>query len=63
MIPPETESKDRKEMSAAGGTPEQAQEAPDVKALGERERAAHTVTLDGLHATTSASSIMKVMRR
>jgi phosphate transport system ATP-binding protein len=50
MIPPETESKDRKEMSAAGGTPEQAQEAPDVKALGERERAAHTVTLDGLHA-------------
>jgi len=50
MIPPETESKERKQMSAAGGTPEQAQEAPDVKALGERERAAHTVTLDGLHA-------------
>jgi phosphate transport system ATP-binding protein len=50
MIPPETKSKERKAMSAAGGTPEQAQEAPDVEALGERKRAAHTVTLDGLHA-------------
>jgi phosphate transport system ATP-binding protein len=50
MIPPETKSKERKAMSAAGGTPEQAQEAPDVDALGERKRAAHTVTLDGLHA-------------
>ena len=50
MIPPETKSKERKVMSAAGGTPEQAQEAPDVKALGERDRAAHTVTVDGLHA-------------
>jgi phosphate transport system ATP-binding protein len=50
MIPPETESKEQKEMSAAGGPPEQAQEAPDVAALGVREGVGHPVNVKELHA-------------
>ena len=49
MIPPETTSKEAKEMSASGGQPEQAEAAPDLSAMGER-RAGHGITVRGLHA-------------
>jgi phosphate transport system ATP-binding protein len=50
MIPPETESKEQNEMSAAGGPPEQAQDAPDIAALGVKEGAGHAVAVKELHA-------------
>jgi phosphate transport system ATP-binding protein len=37
-------------MSTAGGPPEQAQEAPDLAALGVKEGAGHAVHVKGLHA-------------
>src|SRR5450759_2433225 len=50
MIPPQTETKEKNEMSAAGGRPEQAQEAPDIAALGVKEGAGHAVAIKALHA-------------
>jgi phosphate transport system ATP-binding protein len=43
-------SKDESAQDANGGGMGETEAAPDVAALGERKRAAHTVTLDGLHA-------------
>ncbi len=50
MIPPETKTKERSQMSTAGGSPEQAQEAPDLSALGVKEGNGHGVNVKGLHA-------------
>ena len=51
MIPPESDTKEQSAMSTAGGgSPEQAQEAPDLSALGVREGAGHTINVAGLHA-------------
>jgi phosphate transport system ATP-binding protein len=51
MIPPEADTKEPTEMTAAGGLPsDQAQEAPDIAALGVKEGAGHAVRVKGLHA-------------
>ncbi len=51
MIPPETTTKESTDMSTAGGRPEQSEgEAPDLSALGLRDRAGHSVKVKGLHA-------------
>ena len=63
---PDMESKETKPTSNAEPTSEKngspagdAEGAPDVTALGERERAAHTVTLDDLHAYYGAEHALK----
>ena len=50
MIPPEAKSKERSQMSTAGGSSEQAQEAPDLSALGVKEGKGHGINVKGLHA-------------
>jgi phosphate transport system ATP-binding protein len=58
MIPPqsdtkevtEIETKEPRPMSSSGGQPDQAQEAPDLSALGVKEGTGHAVTVQGLHA-------------
>jgi phosphate transport system ATP-binding protein len=50
MIPPESQTKEANNMSTSGGAPEQAQEAPDLSALGVKEGAGHAVKVEGLHA-------------
>ena len=50
MIPPESQTEKAIEMSTSGGPPEQAQEAPDLSALGVKEGAGHAVKVKGLHA-------------
>jgi len=58
MIPPETdttsnrqaETEETRDMSTAGGSPPEAQEAPDLAALGVREGAGHAVNVNDLHA-------------
>jgi len=51
MIPPEADTKESTEMTSAGGMPsDQAQEAPDLAALGVKEGAGHAVQVKGLHA-------------
>ncbi len=51
MIPPETTSKERTEMSTAGGQSEETTDtAPDLSALGVREGAGHSVVVENLHA-------------
>jgi phosphate transport system ATP-binding protein len=50
MIPPQTTSKEKSEMSSAGGTPEQAEAAPDRAALGVREGAGRGVQVRDLNA-------------
>jgi phosphate transport system ATP-binding protein len=50
MIPPETTNKEPTEMTAAGGSYERAEAAPDVSALGVREGAGHAVRVKDLHA-------------
>ncbi len=51
MIPSDTDTKEASEMTTAGGSPsEQAQEAPDLAALGVKEGAGHGVKVQGLHA-------------
>ncbi len=51
MIPSDTDTKEASEMTTAGGSPsEQAQEAPDLAALGVKEGAGHGVRVHGLHA-------------
>jgi phosphate transport system ATP-binding protein len=50
MIPPETNIEEPTRMSTPGGPPEQAQEAPDLSALGVKEGAGHAVSVKGLHA-------------
>ena len=50
MIPPETDTKEPNKMSTAGGPSEQAQESPDLAALGVKEGAGHAVHVKGLHA-------------
>jgi phosphate transport system ATP-binding protein len=50
MIPPESETKETTEMSTAGGPSEQAQDAPDLSALGVKEGAGHQVQVKDLHA-------------
>jgi phosphate transport system ATP-binding protein len=49
MIPPETTSKERKEMSAAEEQSRYTEAAPDLSAMGER-RQGHGITVRGLHA-------------
>jgi phosphate transport system ATP-binding protein len=51
MIPPEADTKESTKMTSAGGMPsDQAQEAPDLAALGVKEGAGHAVQVKGLHA-------------
>jgi phosphate transport system ATP-binding protein len=50
MIPPETKIEEFTRMSSPGRPSEQAQEAPDVSALGVKEGAGHAVRVKGLHA-------------
>jgi phosphate transport system ATP-binding protein len=51
MIPPETNTEDRSEMSTAGGSPGSTSEtAPDLSALGVKEGAGHAVQVKGLRA-------------
>src|SRR5438067_4032109 len=50
MIRPESETKEKVRMSTAGGPSEQAQEAPDLSAMGVKEGAGHAVNVKGLHA-------------
>jgi phosphate transport system ATP-binding protein len=52
MIPPETNTEDRAEMSSAGGSPGPTSEetAPDLAALGVKEGAGHAVQVKGLRA-------------
>ncbi len=50
MIPPEANTKDPSKMTTAGSSPEQAEEAPDLSALGVKEGAGHAVKVQGLHA-------------
>jgi phosphate transport system ATP-binding protein len=53
MIQPETNAKEPINMTAAGGPSEQAQdaqEAPDLAALGVKEGAGHAISVKGLHA-------------
>jgi phosphate transport system ATP-binding protein len=50
MIPPDTDTKDQTAMSTAGGPSEQAQEAPDLAALGVKQGVGHAVNVRGLHA-------------
>jgi phosphate transport system ATP-binding protein len=50
MIPPDTKNKETTDMTSAGGSPEQAQEAPDLSALGVKEGRGHGVTVKDLHA-------------
>jgi phosphate transport system ATP-binding protein len=64
MIPPDTNTtesnpKESTDMSAFGGPPEQAQEAPDLSALGVKEGAGHAVTVKGLHAFYGATEAVK----
>jgi phosphate transport system ATP-binding protein len=46
----EIETKEPSQMSTSGGPPEQAQDAPDLSALGVKEGAGHAVKVKGLHA-------------
>jgi phosphate transport system ATP-binding protein len=51
MIPPETNTEDRSEMSTAGGSPGPTSDtAPDLSALGVKEGAGHAVQVKGLRA-------------
>jgi len=50
MIPPETNIEESTRMSSPGKPSEQAQEAPDLSALGVKEGAGHAVRVKGLHA-------------
>jgi phosphate transport system ATP-binding protein len=50
MIQRDTDTKEPIDMAAAGGSPEQAQEAPDLAVLGVKEGAGHAVNVKGLHA-------------
>jgi phosphate transport system ATP-binding protein len=50
MIPEDTKSKERTDMSATGGPPEQTEEAPDLGVLGTRAGAGHSVQVRGLKA-------------
>jgi phosphate transport system ATP-binding protein len=50
MIPPETNIEESTRMSSPGRPSEQAQEAPDLSALGVKEGAGHAVNVAGLHA-------------
>ena len=50
MIPPETTSKEKTDMSTAGGPREQAEASPDRAALGVREGAGHAVKIRELNA-------------
>ena len=59
MIPPETNTKENAEMSTAGGPSEQAQETPDVSALGVKEGAGHAVEVKGLHAYYGSQHAIK----
>ncbi len=66
MIPPDTDTKEANQMSAAessgpepGSGTEQAQDAPDVGALGVREGAGHPVHLKDLHAYYGAQHAVK----
>jgi phosphate transport system ATP-binding protein len=60
MIPPDTDTKEPIDnMSTAGGPSEQAQEAPDLAALGVKEGAGHGVQLKGLHAYYGAQHAVK----
>ena len=51
MIGPETDTKEATDMTTAGDSrADQAQDAPDLSALGVREGAGHQISLTGLHA-------------
>jgi phosphate transport system ATP-binding protein len=60
MIPPDTDTKETIDnMSTAGGPSEQAQEAPDIAALGVKDGVGHGVRLKGLHAYYGAQHAVK----
>jgi len=50
MIPPDTNTKEPVDMSTAGGSPEQAQDAPDPAALGVKAGSGHGIDVRGLYA-------------
>jgi phosphate transport system ATP-binding protein len=51
MMPPEADTKESTKMTSAAGMPsDQAQEAPDLSALGVKEGAGHAVRVKDLHA-------------
>ncbi|MGA9860354.1 MAG: phosphate ABC transporter ATP-binding protein, partial [Solirubrobacteraceae bacterium] len=60
MIPPETDTQDATNMTSTGGyQPEQAQDAPDLSALGVREGAGHQIHVKGLHAYYGSQHAIK----
>jgi phosphate transport system ATP-binding protein len=59
MIPEDTKSKERTEMSSTGGQPEQAEEAPDKTAIGVRQGAGHNVDVQGLKAFYGSQEAVK----
>jgi phosphate transport system ATP-binding protein len=60
MIPPDTDTKESIDMSAAEGSPsEQAQQAPDVAALGVKEGAGRAINVKELHAFYGAQEAIR----
>jgi phosphate transport system ATP-binding protein len=59
MIPPDTNTEEQTEMSTAGGPSEQAQDAPDLSALGVKEGAGHAIKVAGLHAYYGSQHAIK----
>jgi phosphate transport system ATP-binding protein len=59
MIPAQTDAKEPIHMTAAGGQSEQAQEAPDLSALGVKEGAGQGVKINGLRAYYGQTEAVK----
>jgi phosphate transport system ATP-binding protein len=59
MIPPEANIKDSSKMTSSGGTSEQAQEAPNLSALGVKEGTGHAVKVQGLRAYYGQQEALK----
>jgi phosphate transport system ATP-binding protein len=59
MIPEDTKSKERSDMSATGGQPEQTEDRPDIAALGARRSTGHAVNVKGLRAYYGGQEAVK----
>ncbi len=61
MIGPETSSKERSQVSTAGGRSEQAEAAPDLSALGERKGRGHSIDVKALNAYYGQQHAVKAL--
>jgi phosphate transport system ATP-binding protein len=59
MIPPETTSKDKTDMSTAGGSPERSQAVPAASKPAVAKKAGHTVKVEGLNAYYGSQHSLK----